>query len=179
MASAVTSNSDIVEPLSGGCYCGMVTYIMKSSPIFVNCCHCRNCQQLSGSAFAVNIMIEASNVEVTSSAQPQSVTDDHDQAAQKDEQPKLGRGTRCPNPKCATLLWGTHPVFGNQIIFLRAGTLAESDRIIPDAHFFVRSKHPWITIPEGVRQFEKLAGKHSQLFGLESKRRIDEAMATH
>lgn len=179
MVSMVPSNSTIVEPLTGSCYCGMVTYTMKASPIFVNCCHCRNCQQLSGSAFAINIMIEASNIDITSTAQPQSVTGDKKQVPQGDEQPKEGGGTRCPNPKCATLLWGTHPFFKDKIIFLRAGTLNESDRIVPDAHFFVRSKHPWITIPEGVKQFDTVGGKNDPpLFSSEGKRRMDEATAS-
>ncbi|KEF62370.1 uncharacterized protein A1O9_00342 [Exophiala aquamarina CBS 119918] len=177
MASVITSNSTIVEPLTGGCYCGTITYTMKASPIFVNCCHCRNCQQLSGSAFALNIMIEASNVEITSTSRPKSTTEDERPAAQKNEQPKSGGGVRCPNPKCGSLLWGTHPFFSDKIIFLRAGTLKESDRIVPDAHFFIRSKHPWIVIPEGVRQFETLGGKNDPpLWSLEGKKRVHQVM---
>ena len=150
---------------------------MKASPIFVNCCHCRNCQQLSGSAFALNIMIEGSNIEITSASQPQSAAEEEFPSAQEEQPPKSGGGVRCPNPKCGTLLWGTHPYFNERIIFLRAGTLREGDRIVPDAHFFVRSKHPWIVIPEGVKQFETLGGKNDPpLWSPEGKKRVDQAM---
>jgi hypothetical protein len=30
--------------------------------MFVHCCHCRDCQRLSGSAFSINAMAEATNV---------------------------------------------------------------------------------------------------------------------
>lgn len=40
--------------------------------------------------------------------------------------------------------------------FIRVGTLDRGEEIQPDAHYFVRSKHPWVTIPPGLPQFETL-----------------------
>jgi hypothetical protein len=34
--------------------------------------------------------------------------------------------------------------------------LDAAERIEPDAHFFVRSKHSWVVIPPDVRAFETL-----------------------
>jgi len=48
-----------VFPLEGGCDCRAVRYRMETRPLFVNCCHCRWCQRETGSAFALNAMIEA------------------------------------------------------------------------------------------------------------------------
>ena len=48
----------------GGCNCGHVRYRMTSEPLTVNCCHCRMCQRLSGTAFALNAMIEADRIEL-------------------------------------------------------------------------------------------------------------------
>jgi hypothetical protein len=126
----------------GGCECGRVRYRWLDRPIIVNCCHCRQCQKLTGSAFAINAMIEAAQVEVTSGAD--DLTVERGQA-------------RCRH--CATLLWASHRMFGDAIRFVRAGTLDEGERLTPDAHFFVRSKLPWITLPEGVPQFETLPGE--------------------
>lgn len=165
MSLLVTSNADDFTSMRGNCYCGLITYTMKAPPIFVNCCHCRNCQQLSGSAFAINIVIEAENVEVTSDTQPRKIFD------------KDGKGAgavRCPEDRCGTMLWASHPSFNNKIIFLRAGTLNENERIVPDAHFFVRSKHPWVTIPEEAKQFDTLGGKDDPpLWSAKSKRRVE------
>ena len=50
--------------LTGGCACGALRYRLKSAPMFVNCCHCLNCQRQTGSAFVLNMIIEAARVEV-------------------------------------------------------------------------------------------------------------------
>ena len=50
------------QALEGGCTCRAVRYRMTSPPLFVHCCHCRWCQRESGSAFALNAMIEADRV---------------------------------------------------------------------------------------------------------------------
>src|SRR5690348_645208 len=105
----------------GGCECGAVRYRMIGDPIFVNCCHCRQCQKITGSAFAINGMIEADRLEII------------------EGEDKLSNDSRCG--LCDTVLWGTHRLFGAGIKFVRLGTLDESERIKPDAHFFTRSKH--------------------------------------
>ena len=51
-------------PRNGGCACGAVRYRLTSDPLFTHCCHCLNCQRQTGSAFVVNLLIEADRVEV-------------------------------------------------------------------------------------------------------------------
>ena len=48
----------------GRCTCGAVHYRMTATPLFVHCCHCRWCQRETGSAFALNAMIETDRVEL-------------------------------------------------------------------------------------------------------------------
>ncbi|HZU52195.1 MAG TPA: GFA family protein, partial [Sphingomicrobium sp.] len=50
----------------GGCACGSLRFRMADEPIFVNCCHCRECQKITGSAFAINAVIEADRLELLS-----------------------------------------------------------------------------------------------------------------
>ena len=57
---------------------------------------------------------------------------------------------------CGVLLFADHPAFGDALRFVRVGTLDEGERITPDAHYFVRSKHPWVVIPEGVPAWDTL-----------------------
>jgi hypothetical protein len=142
--------------LEGGCECGEVRYRLTGDPIFVNCCHCRQCQKLSGSAFALNAMIEAERVEVTAGAERLD---------------GIAGQARCPD--CSVLLWATHSMFGDNVLFVRIGTLDEGERLTPDAHFFVRSKHPWISVPEGVPAFDTLPGESDPpLFGAEAAARL-------
>ena len=44
--------------LEGGCACGAVRYRLTSAPMFVHCCHCRDCQRQTGSAFVLKTLIE-------------------------------------------------------------------------------------------------------------------------
>ena len=75
------------------------------------------------------------------------------------------------------MLWGTLAHFGDRIVFVRAGTLAESERITPDAHFYMRSKHPWITVPDDVRQYDTMpTAADGPLFSDEAKARFDAAV---
>lgn len=144
----------------GGCFCGAVRYRLAAAPIFVNACHCRDCQKLGGGAFALNGMVEADRVEVT--AGEASVV-------QQDGEVRCGA--------CSVLLWAEHALFGPAIRFVRLGTLDEGERFPPDAHFFVRSKHPWVTIPAGLPQFEMLPGEDEPLFSPAQQARVDAAMA--
>ena len=145
--------------MDGGCECGRVRYRVEGPPIFVNCCHCRQCQKLSGSAFAINAMIERERVTVTAGSEGLQ-----------------GEGGQARCPDCGVLLWATHRFFGDDILFLRVGTLDEGERLLPDAHFFVRSKHEWVTVPEGVRVFETLPQKGDPpLFSAEAAARVEAA----
>ena len=49
--------------LAGGCFCRKVRYRLTSEPMFVHCCHCRNCQSQTGSAFVLNALIETDRIE--------------------------------------------------------------------------------------------------------------------
>ena len=56
----------------GGCACRQVRYRLTSEPLFVHCCHCLNCQRQTGSAFVINLLIEADRVELVA-GDPQPV----------------------------------------------------------------------------------------------------------
>jgi hypothetical protein len=52
----------------GSCFCGAARYEIDRAPMFVHCCHCTDCQTQTGSAFAINALIEASAVKLTQGA---------------------------------------------------------------------------------------------------------------
>ena len=56
----------------GGCSCGAVRYRLTSEPMFVHCCHCLNCQRQTGSAFVINLLLEADRMELFA-GEPQPV----------------------------------------------------------------------------------------------------------
>jgi len=133
----MASETEIFE---GGCTCRHVRYRMKSRPMFVHCCHCRWCQRETGTAFALNAMIEADRVDLTS-GEVESV----------DTPSNSGKGQkiwRCPI--CYVAIWSNYAGAGDKVRFMRVGTLDEPDRLPPDIHIFTMSKQPWVILPEGV-----------------------------
>ena len=66
----------MTEGLTGGCTCGAIRYRLTAPPMFVHCCHCRQCQRLTGSAFVVNALIETSKVDMLA-GEPQRTEELH------------------------------------------------------------------------------------------------------
>ena len=145
--------------MEGGCSCGTVRYRLTSDPLFVHCCHCLNCQRQTGSAFVINLLIEADRVEVLS-GEPAPVDVPRDDGSSQ-------RIYRCPDCKVALFSEYTYP----EVWFVRAGTLDEPRGIRPDVHIFTKSKVNWVTLPEGVPAFEVFY-KLDELWPAESLERV-------
>ena len=132
--------TDGFEPLQGGCTCRAVRYRMTSRPLFVHCCHCRWCQRETGSAFALNAMIESDRVEVLEGS-PEAV----------DTPSNSGKGQRIVRcPTCRIAVWSHYAGAGDKVRFVRVGTLDEPDRLPPDIHIFTASRQPWVVLPPGT-----------------------------
>lgn len=133
--------TDIVQ--EGGCACREVRYRMDGPPLIVHACHCRECQRLTGAAFAINALIEADRIQrlsgmlkpvpvIGASGKPQTIF-------------------RCAD--CAVALWSHYPGAGDKLCFVRVGTLDEPGRLPPDVHIYTDTKLPWLTLPETVPAF--------------------------
>lgn len=131
------------ETFEGGCTCSHVRYKVLSKPMIVHCCHCRWCQRQTGTAFALNALVEADHVkqlkgdvEVLTIASPS------------------GNGqiiARCP--KCRVAVWSNYHMSGlrEHIRFIRVGTLDNPDLMPPDVHIFTSTKQPWVRLLESDR----------------------------
>lgn len=129
--------------LEGGCACGAVRYRLNSPPMFVHCCHCRDCQRQTGSAFVINALIETDRITVSGAAP--------DPGAMPTDSGRPHHIFRCPS--CRTALWSEYG--GRDAIrFVRVGTLDEPALVSPDVHIYVRTKLPWVHLPDSVPAFE-------------------------
>lgn len=133
----------MTDLLEGGCACGAVRYRLGTAPMFVHCCHCRDCQRQTGSAFVLNALIETDRVELLSGDPTPFVlpTDS-------------GRSqivSRCP--VCGTAVWSEYGG-AKALRFIRVGTLDDPSALPPDVHIYTRSKLPWITLTDGKPTFE-------------------------
>jgi hypothetical protein len=131
------------DTFEGGCACGAVRYRLLAAPMFVHCCHCRDCQRQTGSAFVINALIESDRITLLSGS-PEPVSMPTDSGRPHDIY-------RCPS--CRTAVWsdyGRRP----KLRFVRVGTLDEPSAIVPDVHIYTRSKLPWVGLPDGARTFD-------------------------
>ncbi len=138
----MTVSNDIHE---GGCLCGSVRFQLLGAPMIVHACHCTLCQRRTGSAFAVNLWIEADNIRLLHG----------------DLEPRTAPGVRldAPSeswfcPSCGTCLWSRFNASPADSRFVRAGTLDNPAAFAPDVHIFTSTKQPWVTIPDDVPAFE-------------------------
>jgi hypothetical protein len=120
--------------------------------MFVHCCHCTSCQTETGTAFALNALIESDRVvTITGSAEPVLTPSES------------GRGQqiwRCP--RCRVALWSNYGGTRDLIRFVRIGTLDTPSALQPDVHIYTRSKLPWVRLPEGARAFEAYYDRESE-----------------
>lgn len=128
-----------IETCDGGCSCGAVRYRVELEPLIVHCCHCRWCQRQTGTAFALNALIEAERVSMLSG-----------EVETIDTPSPSGKGqtiSRCP--QCRVAVWSSYYMGGlkQRIRFIRVGTLDNPDRLPPDVHIFTSTKQPWVILP--------------------------------
>jgi hypothetical protein len=149
--------------MEGGCACGAIRYRLEVQPLAVHCCHCRSCQRETGSAFALNALVETAHVDVT---QGEPVAIDTPSDSGKGQQI-----VRCAD--CEVTLWSHYGGMGERAAFVRVGTLDDPDACPPQVHIFTRSKQRWVVLPENAAAFEVFYSRNNldELFGEEGAAR--------
>ena len=128
---------------TGSCGCGNVRYQVRGEPIFVNNCHCRRCQQQTGSNSVVNAFFENDRVELLSGELSEHTV-------------KSGSGgphVICRCAECGAALWSHYPRLGRLGAGVRVGTLDDPGSVTPDAVIFTDDAMPWVALPEGIPHF--------------------------
>jgi hypothetical protein len=118
-----------------------VRYELLAKPMFVNCCHCIDCQRSTGSAFVLNAIIETRAIKVVR-GKPVAVEVPRDD--------NVHDIYRCP--KCQVAVWsdyGRRP----ELRFVRVATLDDPNALEPDVHIFTRRKVKWVKLPKGTPAF--------------------------
>jgi hypothetical protein len=132
------------EELTGGCFCGAVRYRLTDRPMFVHCCHCRECQKRTGSAFVINALIETSRIDI--------------EAGEPAKRRVPGTSGRPQDlyvcEACSTPLWSDYGA-REWMMFVRVSSLDDPTAVAPDVHIFTASKVPWVQIPEGAMAVEE------------------------
>tara|TARA_X000000368_G_scaffold80810_1_gene60617 strand:+ start:1006 stop:1467 length:462 start_codon:yes stop_codon:yes gene_type:complete len=132
--------------MNGSCSCEKCEFEILNKPLIVHGCHCKNCQQQSGSSHSQNAMIEKSNVKLLSGQiEPILVPTGSGQGQ-----------TVCRCKDCKIALWSIYNIVGPDFYYIRVGTLEKPELFPPDVHIFLISKVSWFQIPKGVLGFDKM-----------------------
>jgi len=133
----------MTHELEGGCTCGAVRYRLASAPMFVNCCHCRDCQRQTGGAFVINAVIETDRIELLKE-KPVAVAVPTDSGRPHDIY-------RCP--QCQIAVWSD---YGRRpgLRFVRVATLDDPAALRPGACIYTRTKLAWVELAKDIPAFE-------------------------
>jgi len=157
----------MTETIKGGCSCGHIRYEMDATPLIVHCCHCSLCQRQTGTAFALNALIEAERVTLLQGEVEYTTLDSPSDKGQ--------RVSRCP--KCHIAVWSEYLMATdgrpNFVYFMRVGALDHSENLPPDVHIHTASKQPWVVLPPNARAYE-ISYERNETWMPDSIRRIDE-----
>lgn len=119
-------------PFSGGCLCGAIRYNCSAEPIMVANCHCRDCQQASGSAFAANLVVPAESVSL-SKASPTY----HDKLADRGH--TMSRGF-CPT--CGSRLMLKNSAYPD-ILVIHVSSLDDPSWVRVEMDIYTESAQAW------------------------------------
>ncbi|HTT75781.1 MAG TPA: GFA family protein [Candidatus Binataceae bacterium] len=128
----------------GGCLCGAVRYECSADPVFMGNCHCRDCQQLSGSAYAAAIGVPRSALKITGDVKY------YESKADSGNMAKRGFCPACGSPLFSL------PPFAPDLIVLRAASLDDPSIFKPAVNIYTSSAQPWDLMDPALPKFPKM-----------------------
>lgn len=141
-ASRKVSMAILMMDKIGECECGAVSYRVTSDAVHIYACHCLSCQTRSSSAFGEHAMVHASDFVCNGTTVTRSRTSGGIQFNE----------VFCDS--CLSRVYNRNSLLPD-MIFLRAGTLADSQELEPIAHIWTKRKQRWVVLPEDVPSFEE------------------------
>jgi hypothetical protein len=128
--------------LTGRCLCGSVRYRIAGKIGPAGFCHCSQCRQANGSAFAANAPVRTRYFEITAGSELVS---------EYESSPGKFRAfcSRCGSPMYSRR--EDTPESRN----IRLGSLEQDPARRPAAHVWVGSKAPWFEIVDSLPRFDE------------------------
>ena len=129
----------MTAPHMGGCLCGNIRYIAEGPPNNVTNCHCRTCQQATGTAM------------VTWAEFPrEAVSWERGEVRWRRSSDKGERGF-CP--ACGTPL--TFRYLESLNVDLAVATMDDPDRLPPEDELWTQSRFSWMPADERLPQYRR------------------------
>ena len=137
--------------IDGGCFCGAITYEADVDPEKTSICHCRDCQQLTGTAFRVTVPAPEEDYRITRGTPKVFIKTAASGA----------RRAQAFCPECGSHLYATSAGEGPKVYGIRTGTARQRDRLVPRKQIWHGSKMEWLPEFDGPG-FEAMATVEGQ-----------------
>ena len=132
-------------PFSGGCTCGAIRYECTAEPIMMLKCPCRDCQQLTGSAFVPAVLVPAEAFRLTRGQLRYHFTSSI----------ARGKHKRGFCPECGSRVTGGEFEEQSQFVGILAGTLDDPSWFQPQMDIFVSDAQPWDQMDPATPKFDQ------------------------
>ncbi len=127
-----------MSPLTGGCTCGAVRYRSDAEPRFSFHCQYRQCQLMTGGGHASPMRVGADTLEV-----------EGDLSVFARQSGSGNRRTNAFCPVCTSPVMTASDAYP-EVRFVRAGTLDEPARFVPQRAVHGEGRQPWDHIDTGL-----------------------------
>ena len=133
--------TDATKPLTGGCLCGAIRYIVSAPVTGLRACHCTHCQKSSGAGGSVNAVLPSSTFSITKGA-PRRYADKADSGR------TLNRFF-CGD--CGSPIYSQREISPDRLV-VRAGSFDDSSTMKIVANIWTKSARPWSWIDPATEQ---------------------------
>lgn len=130
--------------VDGRCHCGQITFEAEIDPQTVRICHCTDCQNLTGSAYRVNVQTPATHFRLLSGSPKVYI-----KTAESGNKRAHAFCGDCGTPIYASSAQDT------KTYALRVGTLTQRTQLRPSRQIWFRSAQPWVTNLHDVPQVDR------------------------
>jgi hypothetical protein len=127
----------------GGCLCGAIRYECAAEPVLMANCHCRDCQQATGTAYAAGVLVPRDSVTIIGEVKYYDVVGDSGAM--------ISRGF-CPN--CGSRLFGKRA--SSDLISVMAGSLDDPSWFRPAMDLYATSAQPWDYLNPDLLKFDRV-----------------------
>lgn len=132
--------------LTGGCLCGQISFEADGDIAIMANCHCKDCKQITGAAFATLIFMNEADVKIAGETSSYEHSADSGSVMTK---------RFCPN--CGSQMFGQGSARPGMIA-LRAGVINEQEHIKPKVNVFAASKLDCTILDPDIPAFDKMPG---------------------
>jgi hypothetical protein len=132
-----------VATRTAACSCGQLRIEVVGEPRGVGVCHCLACQRRTGSVFAA----------LASFSPPYQVLGRVSEYVRTGDQGARFTFRFCP--ACGTNLFHTEEGHEDRSVSVAVGCFADPNFPPPQVSVYDRRRHPWVTLSDGVKAFDK------------------------